>query len=107
MNDWDKLVGILRREMPGHADAIVAFLEDADTAKRMATLNDHNVPPLAEVSRCLATLAARPTDTAKRTMGRLVKRVMERGGYVPIRSARVPPPSFFATGALYGPEPSA
>lgn len=105
--NWEQLVTRLRKEFPGHADALIAFLLKADTATRMVALNDHRIPPVAEVGRYLATLGARPADSAKTTMGKLVKEVMSKHGYVPVRPARVPPPSYFATGSIYAPEPAA
>lgn len=105
--NWEQLVERLQREFPSYADAVIAFLLKADTATRMMALNDHRIPPVAEVGRHLANLGARPSDSAKTTMGKLVKEIMSRHGYVPVRPARVPPPSYFATGSIYAPAPAA
>lgn len=88
-----------------HADAFGAFLREPDTLTRMAALNDHALPPVAEVGRFLAGLGpdARPSDSARRLTGRLVRARMAMRGVVLVHSGRVPPTNHFATGSLYAP----
>jgi hypothetical protein len=89
--------------MPRHGGEVLTFLEAPETLTRMMALNEHGIPPVAEVGRFLASLGpdARPSDSAKRLIGRLVRARMGSRGQVPVRSARVPPTNYFATGALY------
>jgi hypothetical protein len=79
-----------------------AVLQDPEMIRDMVTFTRHEEPAVRAVGRPLLALGRDVTDDqVKKTIGRWVKEILARRGFVPWKTGRVPPGNLFSTGMIY------
>jgi len=79
-----------------------AILENPQSIAEMIVFSRHNMPAVQAVGKALLVLGAEVQDDyVKTTIGRWVKEILARQGWIPCKSARVSPGNLFSRGMVY------
>ena len=79
-----------------------AIIEHPQSVAEMIVFSRHEMPAVQAVGKALLALGPEVQDDyVKTTIGRWVKEILERHGWIPWKSARVSPGNLFSRGMIY------
>jgi hypothetical protein len=83
---------------------IEPILTDSENVRDMIALCRHDIPAVRAVGKQLLTAGLKPKDAeAKKNIGRWVREIMGKRGWLPVRPGKIPRGNLFSTGAIYKP----
>jgi hypothetical protein len=79
-----------------------AIIESPEKIQEMIVFSRHEMPAVQAVGKALLALGPEvKTDYIKKTIGRWVKEILGKRGWVPRKSGRVTPGNLFSRGMIY------
>jgi len=79
-----------------------AIIESPQSVAEMVVFSRHDMPAPQAVGKALHTLGSEVEDNyVKITIGRWIKEIMARQGWIPRKSGRVTPGNLFSRGMIY------